>query len=150
MLATPWPDRKPGCLFLAAPYAGRVILHLLTATDWSRLRSDTTLSPASLATEGFVHCTGDDDTLLAVANRFYTTVDETMVVISLDVARLTASVKWEPPAHPDGRAAAPDDPLFPHVYGPLELAAVRVVRSAERTPEGTFTGFGAPLPLAGD
>ena len=32
--------------------------------------------PASLTTEGFVHCTGDDDTLLAVANRFYAAVDD--------------------------------------------------------------------------
>ncbi len=35
---------------------------------------------------------------------------------------------WERPAHPDGRPAEPGEPEFPHVYGPLDLAAVSDVR----------------------
>ena len=59
--------------------------------------------PPSLAAEGFVHCTGDDDLMLAVANRFYAGAGD-LVVVTLDDARLTSEVRWEAPAHPDGGA----------------------------------------------
>ena len=35
-----------------------------------------------------------------------------------------------------------DPPVYPHIYGPVEVAAVRQVLPARRDPDGTFTGFG--------
>jgi len=88
-----------------------------------------------------VHCTGDDDTLLAVANRFYRDAAEPMVVLTIDEGRLAAEVRWETPAHPDGRSATDDEPRFPHVYGALELAAVVAVRSMVRDERGQFVAI---------
>jgi uncharacterized protein (DUF952 family) len=120
-----------------------VILHLAPAADWDEVPAGGTYAPASLATEGFVHCTGDDETLLRVANAFYRQLPGELVVLTLDETRLGAQTKWEAPAHPHPDAA-PDQghPLrFPHVYGPLERDAVVLERRFVRTPDGTCTGY---------
>ena len=44
--------------------------------------------------------------------------------------RLTAELKWEPPAGPHARG----DQLFPHLYGPLNPEAVVTVTYREVGP----------------
>jgi uncharacterized protein len=94
--------------------------------------------PESLASEGFVHCTADDETLLRVANQFYTKVPGTMVAIAIDLDRVGAEVKWE---HPPG-----SDPLtaiaFPHVYGPIPRTSVVSSRLMQRADDGSYIGYG--------
>jgi len=120
-----------------------VIHHLLTEAQWAQADGGP-LHPESLRTEGFVHCSPDEATLLAVANRFYRAVDEPFLVLDLDEERVGHPVRWEPPAHPDGRPAAPGEPWFPHLYGPVEPGAVRAVRRMLRSPDGTFVAIDAP------
>jgi len=117
-----------------------VILHLMPLDAWRMWRDGGPYEPASLATEGFVHCTGDDDLMLSVANRFYADQPDDFVVVSLDPQRLVSEVRWEAAAHPDGRPASADDPLFPHVYGPLDRDAAVLVRRLRREA-GRFTGY---------
>ena len=38
-------------------------------------------APGSLATEGFVHCSGDDETLLRVANAFYRRLEDRLKLL---------------------------------------------------------------------
>jgi uncharacterized protein (DUF952 family) len=121
-----------------------VILHLIERATWDAARSSRQYEPASLATEGFVHCTADLDTLLVVANSFYQDAPGQFVALELDEDALTSEVRWEAPAHPDGRRPVADEPLFPHVYGPLDIAAVRAVRPVRRGHDGGFTGYGPP------
>jgi uncharacterized protein len=115
-----------------------VVLHLLPSTVWNG-GSHAPIVPESLATEGFVHCTADDETLLRVANQFYTKVPGTMVAISIDLDRVSAEVKWE---HPPG-----SDPLtsiaFPHVYGPIPRTSVVLTRLMQRAHDGSYTGYGS-------
>ena len=117
-----------------------MILHLMPRPAWEQWRDAGTYEPPSLASEGFVHCTGNDDLMLAVANRFYSGEPGEVVVVTLDEGRLTREVRWEAPAHPDGTAPTDNEPLFPHVYGPLDREAVagvrRLVRSGSR-----FVGY---------
>ena len=47
-----------------------------------------------------------------------------MVLLNIDPARLTSKLIFEPPAHLDGSPALPHEPLFPHIYGPINLDAV--------------------------
>jgi uncharacterized protein (DUF952 family) len=81
-----------------------------------------------------------------VANAYYRSVPGALVVLELDEAKLGSVVRWEPPAHPDGRPAKGDEPLFPHVFGPIRVAAVVSVRSVVRDSEGAFIGYGDPEP----
>lgn len=119
-----------------------MILHLASAAAWDAVPAGGSYAPDSLATEGFVHCTADDATLLAVANAFYRPVSGELVVLTIDEARLAAETRREPPADlgPGGPQHAPGT-LFPHVYGPLERDAVVLERRMVRTPDGAFTGY---------
>src|SRR5207248_7114877 len=93
---------------------GDVILHLMPVAAWEAWRDDRRgYEPPSLATEGFVHCTGDDDLMLVVATRFYAGEAGDLVVVTLDEARLTSEVRWEAPAHADGSAPSGGEPVFP-------------------------------------
>jgi uncharacterized protein (DUF952 family) len=114
-----------------------VILHLVAADEWARGASEELYVAPSLATEGFIHCTGDPQTLLAVANALYRDAEGEMVVLEVDETLLASEVRWEAaaPAPPPGVAA---DVRFPHVYGPIERAAVVRVRPLRRDPTGAF------------
>jgi len=113
----------------------------MPAADWQTWAGQGSYAPASLATEGFVHASPDDDVMLAVANRFYADAAEDWVVLTLDVDALTSDVRWEAPAHPDGSVAAGDEPRFPHVYGPLNGDAVVGARRLVRDGDGRYTGY---------
>ena len=116
-----------------------VVLHLITSTEWNG-GCGAPIVPESLATEGFVHCTADDDTLLRVANHFYTNVPGPMVAISIDLDRLSAEVKWERPPGSDPLTAI----AFPHVYGPIPRTAVVSSRLMQQADDGSYTGYGPP------
>jgi uncharacterized protein len=117
------------------------MLHLIPESEWVEVQINGWIAPLSLEAEGFVHCTDGDDMMLGVANRFYTSFTETVLALTLDELRLSAVVTREPPAHPDGRTAQPGEPLFPHVYGPVEVSAVVAVRQLVRDHQGTYIGY---------
>lgn len=112
------------------------LLHLLPLRS---LRAEPTadLRSPTLHTDGFVHCSPDVETTLAVANTLYRNVDEPMVAVELDSARLSSEIRWEA-ADPAPPAGVSPNVLFPHVYGPLDRAAVIGVRYARRDVSGTY------------
>jgi uncharacterized protein (DUF952 family) len=114
-----------------------IILHLLPRTEFDALTRPL-YAPTSLAAEGFVHCTDDVETLLGVANRFYRGVEGDVLVLDLDVDALGAEVLWEAPAHLDGSPLLDDEPRFPHVYGPIPVAAIIRTRSFVRADDGSY------------
>lgn len=120
-----------------------MILHLVGAAAWDAVPPGGTYAPESLATAGFVHCTGDDATLLTVINAFYRDEPGELVVLTIDESRLASEVRWEAPAHPNPDAPPPgaDAVLFPHVYGPLERSAVVAERALVRDAGGDAVGY---------
>jgi uncharacterized protein (DUF952 family) len=111
-----------------------LIYHLAPAERWRTWPADRPYLPADYDADGFVHCTAGDELMLAVANRFYQATPGDFVLLAIDPARLTAPVRWEQPA--DGLA-----PLFPHIYGPIDQAAVLEVRAVRRAADGRFLGW---------
>ena len=75
--------------------------------------------------------------MLGVANKYYRGATD-MVLVHIDPAALTSPLKWEPPAHIDGSPALPDEPLFPHIYGVINLDAVSQVIDFPSNPDGSF------------
>jgi hypothetical protein len=121
-----------------------MIWHLLPLPDWQSA-GDAPYVPGTehAGTPGgapFVHASPDEATSLAVANDRFTGSALPLVALVLDESRLSAPVRFEAadPAPPPG---APAGTLFPHVYGPVERAAVAEVRFARRDPAGRFTAF---------
>ncbi len=119
----------------------QLIYHLAPAGRWHTWPADAPYLPAEYEADGFIHCTAGDDAMLGVANRFYRGVAGDFVLLAIDPQRLSAPVKWEPPAHPDGTEATTTEPLFPHIYGPIDRAAIAEVRPVRRAPDGEFLGW---------
>lgn len=98
----------------------------------------------SLATEGFVHLSRPDQVALP-ANRLFAGRDDLLLLV-IEPARLDSEVRWEP--------GAPGDPAsmrFPHLYGPLPVAAVTSVLPYRPGTDGQFaepTNLPAPGALA--
>ena len=62
-----------------------------------------------------------------------------MVLLIINPTKLTSPLKFEPPAHLDGSPALPHEPLFPHIYGPINLDAVIEVIDFPCDEQGYFT-----------
>jgi len=99
-----------------------VILHLLSLESWVEAQALGQLVAPSVATEGFAHCSTEHQ-MVDVANKYYSGATN-MVLLNIDPTKLTSKLKFEPPAHLDGSPALPHEPLFPHIYGPINLDAV--------------------------
>ncbi|WP_017577075.1 cupin domain-containing protein [Nocardiopsis kunsanensis] len=108
--------------------------HVLHLTELERWSSDgDTIEADSLYSQGFMHASPDETTLLAVANTLYTEASEPMVVLVVDTAAVGSDVRWEAadPAPPPGVGP---EMLFPHIYGPIPREAVVGVRFLRRDP----------------
>lgn len=104
-----------------------VTFHLVAREVWDAQRSREVYVPEAFAADGFVHCTNGAREVIETANRYYREDPRPYVVLVLEVGALASEVKYEDPAH-----------IFPHVYGPIETAAVRDVRDVRRDADGTF------------
>lgn len=61
--------------------------------------------------------------MIDVANKYYRGTNN-MVLLNIDPKKLNSQLKFEPPAHLDGSPALPHEPMYPHIYGPINLDAV--------------------------
>ena len=97
-----------------------MILHLALRRDWEAARASGSYpwSTRGLTLDdvGYVHCSFEHQ-WRGVRDRFYADLsDDELILLVVDETKLSSTVVVE---RLDG---APDD--FPHVYGPLEIAAV--------------------------
>ncbi|MEV7416597.1 DUF952 domain-containing protein [Streptomyces sp. NPDC089919] len=99
-----------------------MIYHAVPLAEWDAEPGQPYVTP-SLEDEGFIHCSPDEATTLAVVNAFYREAPRPLVALLIDEARVTARVEAEAavPAPPPG---VPADTLFPHLFGPLNRDAV--------------------------
>jgi uncharacterized protein (DUF952 family) len=103
------------------------VFHIATVADWAA-RSFDSYVPAGYATEGFVHCSGADQ-VVGTANRLFAERPD-LVLLAIDEAALSSPLLWE-----DSYGSGTE---FPHVYGPIDLAAVTQVRAFAPGPDGRF------------
>jgi uncharacterized protein (DUF952 family) len=111
--------------------------HLTPAAWWNEADPQAPLGAPSLATEGFIHCTTGAAEMVATANRHYRDDPRDFVVLTLDLDRLTSPWRVEDPAR-----------IYPHVFGPIDRAAIVDVRPMPRDADGAFLPFdeGADAP----
>jgi len=114
-----------------------VILHLLSRESWIEALTVGQLIAPSVATEGFAHCSTEHQ-MVDVANKYYRGTSD-MVLLNIDLSKLASVLKFEPPAHLDGSPALPHEPLFPHIYGPINLDAVIEAIDFPCDEQGVFT-----------
>ncbi|MFD7257483.1 DUF952 domain-containing protein [Streptomyces sp. NPDC059874] len=100
-----------------------MIFHIVPLTDWAAA-PDLPYAPPSLDSEGFVHCSADRATALAIVEARYRELPGTLLAVELDESALTAEVRREDES--GGR--------YPHVHGPVNRDAVIHVWEVVRTP----------------
>jgi uncharacterized protein (DUF952 family) len=91
---------------------------IVTADEWAQFQADGIFhgAPVDLS-DGFIHLSAADQ-LQGTLDKYFAG-QEGLVIAEVDLAVLGETVKWEV-----SRGGA----LFPHVYGPLPMAAVLGVR----------------------
>lgn len=107
------------------------IWHLAHTADWEAALAQGSYAISTrgltLADVGFIHCSYAHQ-VRSVAALFYTDDQAPLTLLGIDLERLAAAgveVRAEPgdPRHPDGER-------FPHVYGPIPVAAVSETHAA--------------------
>jgi uncharacterized protein (DUF952 family) len=104
-----------------------MIYHIAARADWEAAQAATAYSADSLASEGFIHCSTRAQ-VLATAARFFAGRQD-LLLLEIDPARLTAELRYE-----EGEPGQ----LFPHLYGPLDLAAVVAAHPFAPDAHGAF------------
>ena len=93
-----------------------MIFHLTTPAEWSAAQALGSVRPASLAAEGFVHCSTEEQLAGTIA-RHFANVDE-LVLLRLHADRLGEDLRWE--------ESRPGEP-YPHLYRAIALDEVAEV-----------------------
>jgi uncharacterized protein (DUF952 family) len=113
-----------------------MLYHLALAADWdvARRAGEYRVSTIGVPLDdaGFVHAAFEHQ-VRDVAARYYADVTEPLVLLHVDEAHLGAAWRVDPaPRRGEG---------FPHVYGPIPVAAVVAVVPVTRGPDGTWFGL---------
>ena len=114
-----------------------MIYHVVSEAELRAGLGEQAYAPASLGEFGFVHC-AFEPSVLAVANDYFAGASGRVLLLAIDPARLTAEARSEAAAPIAGGGAAhlAGAPLFPHVYGPIDLVAIDGVGVLGRSEAG--------------
>lgn len=122
-----------------------LIYHLVPAGYYQAQPKAHPYLPETFAQEGFIHCTAGLDVLIEIANTYFDTLPENLLVLKIDPQQLTAPLKFEPPIPPPGQTTAGKSdslsdlqPLFPHIYGPLNREAIINTFTLDRDNTGRW------------
>ncbi len=107
---------------------GETIYHILPKDDWEQAQSAGVYQPASLAEQGFIHCSKVDQ-VVKVANSYYGECSD-LVLLCIAVDKVCTEIKYEDLLGEGER--------FPHIYGPLVLESVVSASPLERDEDGQF------------
>ncbi len=108
----------------------RLTYHLVPANDWAATDPDRPYQASSLAQEGFIHCTDGASEMVATANRHYRNDPRAFLVLTVDLDAVGSPWRTE-----DERG------IYPHVFGPIDRAAVSRIVAAPRDADGLFLPF---------
>jgi uncharacterized protein (DUF952 family) len=92
----------------------QIAYKIISATELEQMQRDGVFhgSAVDLA-DGYIHLSTKDQLAETLAKHFRGMAD--LVVLAVDLSRVTAPVRWEP---------SRGGQLFPHIYGPLPMTAV--------------------------
>ena len=105
---------------------GGPIYHICRKTEWEAAQAQGRYTGSSQdRADGFIHFSDASQVVASAAK--HRAGQAGLVLIAVDPEALGAALRWEP-----SRGGA----LFPHLYGPLPLEAVRRVQDLPLGPEG--------------
>lgn len=121
------------------------IYHLTPASYYRQQPLNQPYQPVTFAEEGFIHCTAGAAKLIETANLSFVALQDELLALEIDPARLAVPLIFEPPIPPQQAAMAtvpsrqPDpNTLFPHIYGPLNRPAIIACFPLDRDATGRW------------
>lgn len=90
------------------------IYHITTAAAWEKALLEGAYTADSLATEGFIHCSTNDQ-VAGVIDRYYKG-QTNLVKLTIDKSKVTSPLIFE--------LAASINEVFPHIHGPINISSV--------------------------
>lgn len=105
-----------------------VLLHIIHRDEWKTVSTQTEYRTESLDSEGFIHCSYPHQVLTPANERFHGITG--LLLLTLDPNALDAPLVVED-SYGGGVA-------FPHIYGPIPVAAVTAVIEFPCDSDGTF------------
>jgi uncharacterized protein (DUF952 family) len=91
-----------------------LIYHVTTRQEWNAAKEKGYYTTPSLQTEGFIHCS-EEQQVEGVLKRYFQGKRELLKLL-IDTEKLASELKYE--------LAPSVNEIFPHVYGPINLDAV--------------------------
>ena len=102
------------------------LVHICPSQAWLQAQHAREYQAPSLASEGFIHFSTPEQ-VLWVANAFYRDTPD-LLLLWIDVRRLQSELRWEEVG----------EQRFPHLYGPLNLDAVRQASAFRPAADGQY------------
>ncbi|MBN1943798.1 MAG: DUF952 domain-containing protein [Phycisphaerae bacterium] len=104
------------------------IVHITHTEQWQAARESGLYQADTLTTQGFIHCSTLEQ-VIPVAD-FLFRGRKGLVLLEIDTDQVQAEIKYE---NLEGGTK-----LFPHIYGPIPINAVRKVHDFLPQPDGSF------------
>lgn len=104
-----------------------VILYITYRDKWDQALNHGEYHPKSLNTEGYIHCSKPSQ-IIRVANHLFKG-QKGLVLLVIYPKEVKPKIKWE---------GKEETNLYPHIYGPLNLDAVKNVLDFSPSEDGTF------------
>ena len=95
------------------------IYHITTSTAWENAQLEGAYIADSLAIEGFIHCSTNDQ-VAGVLARYYNG-QTNLVKLTIDKSKVTSPLIFE--------LAGSINEVFPHIHGPIDLESVVLVEN---------------------
>jgi uncharacterized protein (DUF952 family) len=116
------------------------IYHICHRDEWAAAQASGSYAGSSQdKADGFIHFSGPAQVVASAAK--HRAGQKDLVLLEVDPAVLGPALRWEP---------SRDDLLFPHLYGPLPVSAVRRSTDLPLGPDGRhvfprdLTGWQSP------
>lgn len=90
------------------------VFHIIEKEKWEVVKDDLEYSPPSIQKEGFIHLC-DKNQIQTVLNRYYQN-QQNLLLLHINPLKLKYELKYD--------QVYERQPLYPHLYGPLNLSAV--------------------------
>lgn len=113
-----------------------MIYHITSRAAWLAARERGDYRADSLETEGFIHCSTEEQ-VVPVAEKYFAGQNDLLLLV-IEPTRLSSDLKWEPPSGGAPPPGVPDGDLFPHIYGPINFDAVVQVFDLQENPDGKY------------
>ena len=102
-----------------------MIYHIVTEKEFIIQNNGLRYQPVKFDDTGFVHC-AQEQSVIPVANDYYASVEENLLLLRIDPANLESELKYEAatPATGAGTDHLASAPAFPHIYGPVNNSSI--------------------------